>query len=303
MRQTTRAAYMAMASERTYASKSQVQSPGVSLNKNKIAPFSPTSDTARYSSQGESFNQTNDSLMMPSTDVHIRETDLRKAINNPMAAGSSARVRNTALQFAPNILEQTTGGFTSKSSIYNTSRRNFNMTQIKRDNVSLIAGNSTQVVQDLLMNQTDLLMQSLRYGGSKQNGALSIASPKATFGVKKLRGSPETEKKETFNKELNVEFQLPNIMERGMSQMSDNRPKGGPNNTLDLKKYLESKVHTREALNHIKAKMLQRPMEPGALSRDPQYGTTKNTAINMHQFIKATPRSNILKAARLIQNR
>lgn len=158
MRQTTRAAYMAMASERTYASKSQVQSPGVSLNKNKIAPFSPTSDTARYSSQGESFNQTNDSLMMPSTDVHIRETDLRKAINNPMAAGSSARVRNTALQFAPNILEQTTGAFTSKSSIYNTSRRNFNMTQIKRDNVSLIAGNSTQVVQDLLMNQTDLLM-------------------------------------------------------------------------------------------------------------------------------------------------
>ncbi len=49
--------------------------------------------------------------------------------------------------------------------------------------------------------------------------------------------------------------------------------------------------------------MLQRPMEPDALSRDPQYGTTKNTAINMHQFIKATPRSNILKAARLIQNR
>jgi hypothetical protein len=44
-------------------------------------------------------------------------------------------------------------------------------------------------------------------------------------------------------------------------------------------------------------------MEPDALSRDPQYGTTKNTAINMHQFIKATPRSNILKAARLIQNR
>lgn len=72
---------------------------------------------------------------------------------------------------------------------------------------------------------------------------------------------------------------------------------------LDLKKYLDSKVQTREALNHIKAKMLQRPMEPDALTRDPQYGTTKNTAINMHQFIKATPRSNILKAARLIQNR
>ena len=62
-------------------------------------------------------------------------------------------------------------------------------------------------------------------------------------------------------------------------------------------------MHTREALNQIKQKMFQRPMEPDPLHRDPQYGTTKNTAINMHQFIKATPRSNILKAARLIQNR
>ena len=91
-----------------------------------------------------------------------------------------------------------------------------------------------------------------------------------------------------------------------MSQMSDTRtpkPTTSTNTPLDLKKYLDSKLQTREALNQIKLKMFQRPMEPDTLHRDPQYGTTKNTAINMHQFIKATPRSNILKAARLIQNR
>lgn len=130
---------------------------------------------------------------------------------------------------------------------------------MKRDNVSLMAGNSAQGVQDLLMNQTDLLMQALKYGGSKQasiNASLSISSPKSTFGVKKLH-SPETERKEQFKKTMNVEFQLPNIQERGMSQMSDARtPKPALANPVDLKKYLESKVQTREALNHIKTKML-----------------------------------------------
>ncbi len=71
------------------------------------------------------------------------------------------------------------------------------------------------------MNQNDLLMQTLRYGSnSKQssiNATLSITSPKSTFGVKKLQGSPETEKKEQFKKQFNVEFELPNINDRGMS--------------------------------------------------------------------------------------
>jgi hypothetical protein len=51
------------------------------------------------------------------------------------------------------------------------------------------------------MNQNDLLMQALKYGGSKQpsvNNSLQITSPKATFGVKKLQSSPETERKEDF---------------------------------------------------------------------------------------------------------
>ena len=59
------------------------------------------------------------------------------------------------------------------------------------------------------MNQTDLLMQALKYGGSKQptaNTSLSIMSPKASFGIKRLQGSPETERKEDFQKKLNVEF-------------------------------------------------------------------------------------------------
>ncbi len=59
------------------------------------------------------------------------------------------------------------------------------------------------------MNQTDLLMQALKYGGSKQpsaNNSISIMSPKSTFGVKKLQASPKTEMKEEFKKRLNVEF-------------------------------------------------------------------------------------------------
>lgn len=95
-----------MSAERTYMNKSQVHSPVGNSLEFKKAPFSPTGDM-RYSSMntGNTNNNTfEDSLMMPSTDVPIKETDLRKVAANVPA---SSRLRNTGahLQFAPHILE------------------------------------------------------------------------------------------------------------------------------------------------------------------------------------------------------
>ena len=94
-----------------------------------------------------------DSLMLNSTDMHIKETDLRKAAAQSVTnQGGASRYRNTqhALQFAPHILEQTTGHntttFSNSSYIMKSSRRNLNMTQFKRDTLNLMGGNSTQAV-------------------------------------------------------------------------------------------------------------------------------------------------------------
>lgn len=72
----------------------------------------------------------------------------------------------------------------------------------------------------------------------------------------------------------------------------------------DMKRYLESKVHAHENLTKLKLKYHiedERYMVPKG--RDPEFGLQKDTVARQHQFMKATPRANILQAARMLQTR
>ena len=75
---------------------------------------------------------------------------------------------------------------------------------------------------------------------------------------------------------------------------------------VDLKKYLEKQGHARQTLSTLKQRMHEKEEKIQKLSilgRDPEFGMMKDSVVRDHQYLKSTPRSNILQVKRMYQTR
>lgn len=79
--------------------------------------------------------------------------------------------------------------------------------------------------------------------------------------------------------------------------------KRGNEGAMDLNKYLEKKSQNREAIQKLKLKMKGYDENIVSVREPAEFGTYQHIVERDHQFLRSTPRSNILQAARMIKTR
>ena len=119
-----------------------------------------------------------------------------------------------------------------------------------------------------------------------------MLSPKAPQDLQEAKSNYKFKTKEDKLRTVDVHFALPDI--------ANTKPQDPLLPSVDLDRYLNRVLQTKEGISLLKQKMSRKPLDIGQdpTYRDPQFGFGLQSSIRDHQYQRSTARSNILSKAR-----
>ena len=120
-----------------------------------------------------------------------------------------------------------------------------------------------------------------------------MLSPKAPLEAFEPKSSYKMKTKDDKLRTIDVHFALPDIV-------ANTKPQDPLLPSVDLDRYLNRVLQTKEGISLLKQKMSRKPLDIGQdpTFRDPQFGIGLQSSIRDHQYQRSTARSNILSKAR-----